>query len=305
MREAVGSAVAVVSMAVAFALATEVREASAQIPSNNVFYACIQLDRDHDEGRIVRLVSADEPCRRREQRVHWNVTGPKGPEGPRGPQGLIGPPGPVGQHGDVGAQGRAGFSVATSNDAADFCGVVGGVKLTLIDALGVPVPGTDPHFVCNGAPGAPGEKGADGPPGPPGPPGSSSAFKQVAVAQFPVTAAAASVGAIPFTTPGAGSVLVTATGLCTLSAPAALALELGPQITAANPSFTSPLQTQSWVSSATGEVPAYRSVALSRLFTVPSEGTFQIFLNEQRASTAGAATCYVTLTAFFTATLLP
>ena len=85
MRKAVGSAAAVVSLAVAFALTLEVREASAQIPSNDVFYACVRFDRDRDgdrdEGRLVRLVSADEPCGRREQRVHWNVTGPRGPEG--------------------------------------------------------------------------------------------------------------------------------------------------------------------------------------------------------------------------------
>jgi hypothetical protein len=48
------------------------KRANAQIPSaGGVFYACVHLDRDSDEGRQLRLVAAGEPCRRNETRVHW------------------------------------------------------------------------------------------------------------------------------------------------------------------------------------------------------------------------------------------
>ncbi|HEX4347223.1 MAG TPA: hypothetical protein VHZ73_06600, partial [Vicinamibacterales bacterium] len=54
--------------------------AEAQIPSRNgVIYACIRLDRDDDVGKLARLVAADEPCRRNEARVQWNVQGAAGP----------------------------------------------------------------------------------------------------------------------------------------------------------------------------------------------------------------------------------
>jgi hypothetical protein len=58
--------------------------------------ACLRdPDRDGD-GRVLRIVGPNEPCRRRETRVSWNVTGPAGPTGPEGP---AGPSGPAGQDG--------------------------------------------------------------------------------------------------------------------------------------------------------------------------------------------------------------
>src|SRR3954463_5834362 len=87
---------------------TGVSDASAQIPSNDVFYACVQVEWDGDSGRLVRLVAADERCGRREQRVHWNVQGPKGPAGP---QGLPGVPGIPGAPGAPGAAGQPGARV--------------------------------------------------------------------------------------------------------------------------------------------------------------------------------------------------
>lgn len=80
----------------------------AQIPSNGVIYACVRLDRDRDEGRLVRLVSADERCGRGETRLRWNVRGPEGPMGPAGAPGLAGEPGPAGPTGAQGAQGEPG-----------------------------------------------------------------------------------------------------------------------------------------------------------------------------------------------------
>ncbi len=100
--------------------------AEAQIPSTNgVYTACIRLDRDGDEGRLVRLVASNEPCRRREQRVTWNEEGPKGDTGatgatgPQGPQGLAGPFGPSGPLGPQGPQGAPGASAPGVTGGAD------------------------------------------------------------------------------------------------------------------------------------------------------------------------------------------
>ncbi len=225
------------------AVIADAGDASAQIPSDNVIYACVRLDRDHDEGRLVRLVSADEHCRPRETRIQWSVAGPEGPAGPPGA------PGPAG---------------------------------------------------------APGPQGAQGPQGEPGPSGPAAAFKQVNIAPFNITQAAASQGSIGFTAPSAGTALVTGSGLCAFNGAGAIALEVGPEITASNPSLGTSFQNQSWVSVGTGDgPPAYRSIALSRAFTVPSEGSFQIFLNEQRVTGAAQVSCFVTLNAFFTSTSLP
>ena len=244
MPNGIGVAVAGLTLGCMTVLA-DARNATAQIPSNNVIYACVRLDRDHDEARLVRLVSEDERCRPRETRIHWNVTGP---EGPAGPPGMAGPPGPQGERGPQGDQ---------------------------------------------------------GPQGDPGPPGPAAAFKQVNIAPFNLTSAAASAGSISFTVPSAGSALVTGTGLCAFTGAAAVALEVGNEITTSNPSLSNSFQNQSWASVPAGESPAYRSVALSRTFTLPSAGSYQVFLNEQRVSGSAATSCFVALTAFFTAAPLP
>lgn len=323
---------------IVLAMPASVEVAEAQIPSNNVFYACIRLDRDGDEGKLVRLVAESERCERREQRVKWNVQGPEGPRGPQGPQGLPGVPGQQGQQGPQGApgqqglagttgssgpQGPQGFSVTVAPDDGKGCGALGGIKLILLDSLAQPLEGADPQFVCNGAAGPAGPQGpqglegpqgaqglqglqgAQGEAGPAGQAGPSAAFKQVNLASFVATPAAASAGSITFTVPSGGTALVLGSGLCTLAAPMAMAFELGGQITPANPVLGTAFQNQSWVSTATGEQPAYRSVALSRTFTLPSAGTYQVFLNEQRVSGTGGATCFVALSTFFTVSTLP
>jgi len=311
--------------------------AEAQIPSNNVFYACVRLDHDRDEGKLVRLVAESERCDRREQRVKWNVQGPEGPRGPQGPQGVPGSqglqgapgaqgaPGTAGAQGSQGPQGPQGFSVTVAPDDGKRCGTLGGVKLTLLDSLAQPLEGADPQFVCNGAAGAAGPTGPQGPQGlqgpqgpdgpqglqgpqgaagDAGPTGPSAAFKQILLPSFVATASPSSVGSISFTVPSGGTALVMGTGLCTLAAPMAMAFELGGQITTTNPALGTVFQNQSWVSTATGEQPAYRSISLSRTFTLPSAGTYQVFLNEQRVSGTGGATCFVELSTFFSATTL-
>jgi hypothetical protein len=89
-----------------------VRDAAAQIPSGNIIYACVRLDRDKDEARLARLVAADEDCRPREQRIQWNVTGPEGPQGVPGTPGL---PGPQGEPGPPGTTGQSATTYLSNN----------------------------------------------------------------------------------------------------------------------------------------------------------------------------------------------
>jgi len=114
------------AVAVLGALGTGVATAEAQVPSaGGVFHACIRLDRDGDEGKLARLVAADEPCKRREQRITWNEKGPKGDTGATGatgavgPQGLIGPEGPQGPTGPQGPQGAPGAAAPGVTGGAD------------------------------------------------------------------------------------------------------------------------------------------------------------------------------------------
>jgi hypothetical protein len=81
--------------------------ASAQIGAGGVFEACMRLDKDGDAGRLVRLVAADERCKKNETRIRWNATGPKGPQGPAGPQGATGATGATGPQGPAGAPGSS------------------------------------------------------------------------------------------------------------------------------------------------------------------------------------------------------
>src|SRR6185503_3515843 len=75
----------------AAAVAVSAERAAAQIPSaDGVFYGCVRLDRDGDEGRQLRLVTAGEPCCRNETRVHWNQKGKDGVNGKDGSNGTTG-----------------------------------------------------------------------------------------------------------------------------------------------------------------------------------------------------------------------
>ena len=61
--------------------------ASAQ---TDVIHACVSGKGD------VRIVGAAEPCKTKETRAFWNVTGPKGDPGPKGDKGDRGDPGILG-----------------------------------------------------------------------------------------------------------------------------------------------------------------------------------------------------------------
>jgi hypothetical protein len=56
----------------------------------------------------LRVPSAGQGCRRHEQVLTWNVSGPKGDPGPPGPAGAAGARGPAGSKGDPGERGAAG-----------------------------------------------------------------------------------------------------------------------------------------------------------------------------------------------------
>lgn len=164
-----GSAFCTVFLGVVLVLLADVREASAQIPSNGVFYACVRLDKDGDDAKLVRLVAADEPCKGRETRVHWSVTGPQGPQGAPGPIGPAGARGANGAPGATGPQGAAG-----PQGPAGAQGVAG--------PQGVPgAQGPSGPAGTQGAAGATGEAGLPGERGAEGPQGISVALEQVAV----------------------------------------------------------------------------------------------------------------------------
>ncbi|MEO8681341.1 MAG: DUF4215 domain-containing protein [Vicinamibacterales bacterium] len=80
----------------------------------NVIRACVQQgdgreghDRGEGSGQI-RLIGANEQCRRTEKLVTWNLGGPPGPTGPKGATGATGATGAPGATGATGAIGAAG-----------------------------------------------------------------------------------------------------------------------------------------------------------------------------------------------------
>lgn len=79
-------------------------------PPGGSLFACVRVDKDNDEGQLMRLVAANEPCRQHETRIQWSVAGPQGPQGPAGPTGPQGPVGPAGSNGADGATGAAGLT---------------------------------------------------------------------------------------------------------------------------------------------------------------------------------------------------
>jgi hypothetical protein len=81
-------------------------ERAADAPTLGVIHACKQ--RRHG---FLRVVAAGAACRKNEDALAWNVTGPRGERGERGeagPQGPTGPTGPAGAEGAAGETGAAG-----------------------------------------------------------------------------------------------------------------------------------------------------------------------------------------------------
>jgi hypothetical protein len=153
--------------------------AAAQFPPpGQPLFACIRLDRDGAEGRLMRLVTANERCRPNETRIQWNVAGPQGPTGPTGPTGPAGPAGPQGVPGPTGSTGPQG--VAGPTGSAGPQGVAGPTGPAGPQGLVGPTgpTGADGAMGLQGPQGAAGPTGATGPVGPTGPAGVQTLFGQ-------------------------------------------------------------------------------------------------------------------------------
>jgi Protein of unknown function (DUF1566)/Collagen triple helix repeat (20 copies) len=99
------------------------QQAASQIPAaDGQFYACVRIDRDGDEGRLARLVAANEACRRNETRVHWSATGPQGPQGQPGTNGTNGTNGTSGTNGTNGRDGTNGTNGRDGTNATRAAG---------------------------------------------------------------------------------------------------------------------------------------------------------------------------------------
>ena len=80
-------AVAVLILAVMLTGVASVR-LSAQNGEASVVHSCLKK-----KGGELKIIGADEDCKKNETPLEWNLQGPSGPQGdlgPQGPQGLIG-----------------------------------------------------------------------------------------------------------------------------------------------------------------------------------------------------------------------
>ncbi|MCD9024544.1 collagen-like triple helix repeat-containing protein [Cohnella silvisoli] len=92
-------------------------------PGNGeTIYACVKKNGD------LQLIGKGDSCDKKEQKISWNVVGPKGDKGDKGDKGvpgatgITGPQGPAGLQGPQGlpgVQGLAGKDGANGNDGAD------------------------------------------------------------------------------------------------------------------------------------------------------------------------------------------
>ena len=95
----------VIALAIVVAVPGVAAWASGTEDPGDTIHACV----DRQNGQV-RIVSADDHCRRHEAALEWNAEGPAGPEGPAGSAGLQGLAGPQGETGGTGPQGPAGPS---------------------------------------------------------------------------------------------------------------------------------------------------------------------------------------------------
>ena len=139
--------VAIVSAAIAvtgigIAQAAQHNQQEPTVSASSVLTACV-----NKKTKAMRFTTK---CKKSEQRVSWNATGPAGPLGPRGasgPRGATGYEGAAGPRGAAGDQGPSGSRGATGDEGP-----------------------TRPRG-ATGAEGAEGPRGATGPAGPAGPAG--------------------------------------------------------------------------------------------------------------------------------------
>jgi len=124
--------------------------AASESPSPTI-HACVQ----RDSGQV-RIIAANERCRRSESALDWNAEGPAGPSGAAGGNGPAGPKGDPGPKGDTGSKGDPGLK--GDPGAAGPAGADGPAGAT----------GTQGQMGPMGPQGDTGPAGADGPAGPAG-----------------------------------------------------------------------------------------------------------------------------------------
>ncbi|MBA3787721.1 MAG: hypothetical protein H0X21_03390, partial [Actinobacteria bacterium] len=92
-----------VAAGLGLALVTAVSAAPSGSEAEGQISAC-----RHKTSGHLRVPASGSTCKRAEQALTWNVSGPSGPQGERGPQGPAGPTGERGAAGATGATGSAG-----------------------------------------------------------------------------------------------------------------------------------------------------------------------------------------------------
>jgi hypothetical protein len=140
--------------------------ASAHGGNTALIHACV-----HDDTGDVRIVGANQGCRRTESPLHWNKRGRRGPRGPAGATGATGAEGATGPQGPQGDTGPRGFDGATG--ATGSTGATGATGDTGPRGLEGPTgpTGSTGSTGATGATGSTGTTGAAGPTGPIGPTG--------------------------------------------------------------------------------------------------------------------------------------
>jgi hypothetical protein len=104
---------------------------SAHGGDTTLIHACVRVanpnnDDDGDEAEhadkakarlgSIRIVEANEDCKKNEVALDWNIQGPPGPAGPAGPQGPQGDVGPAGPAGPPGPSGVSGYEIVTHQE---------------------------------------------------------------------------------------------------------------------------------------------------------------------------------------------
>ena len=153
MKEAINRRLGRVLVVAALALALAAAVAAA--PRGSRADAEIDACRHRASG-LLRVPAAGAVCRRGEQALRWNVSGPRGPQGAQGEAGAPGPAGPAGARGPAGETGAIGSPGATGPSGAT--GPAGAAGATGPEGLAGPQ-------------GIAGLAGAAGEPGPAGPAG--------------------------------------------------------------------------------------------------------------------------------------
>jgi len=132
------------------------------INPGNVIYACAKPD-----GKL-RSVSCPAECRRNEEALEWNMTGPPGVDGADGAPGATGPAGndgadgAAGSAGADGAPGEPGVTGPAGADGADGADGAPGETGAVGPAGADGTDGTDGSAGPTGADGSDGAAGADG-----------------------------------------------------------------------------------------------------------------------------------------------